>query len=406
MKSVLVSLATIPMFVFAGEASAQTTHYEQHNLIANKAAYKADSIDKKLINAWGTAIRPAGAGGHFWITGKDISFEYVGDVHASCVPKMQKLHVDGLKYVKLPVGGKEQFATGVVYLDSKKDFAITQEVAGVQPITAPAKFIFASDGGIISAWTERKKADGTFDRPTEALAMIDESAQGVQFFGLAVNGSYSRIYAANFGKNAGIKTYDGNFKPVDITFDQPFDTNKNGVVDPGEYAPFNIQALTIPGGQEHVFITYAKTRLCPKAEIKKGTCKAGETFPGEEDSDNAGSGRLAEFTENGKLVAVWNDGGKLNAPWGMAMAPSDFGSLSGTLLVSNFGDGTIAAFDPKTREFKDVMRSKDGSYLIIDKIWGLTFGNGVSLGDSNALYFAAGPKDEADGVFGSLRMVK
>jgi uncharacterized protein (TIGR03118 family) len=392
--------------LFFHNAHAAQRGYEIHTLVANKKSFKADAVDKKLINAWGVAIRPAGAGGHFWVTGDDISFEYVGDVHASADPKMQKLHVDALKYVKLPVGGKGHFATGVVFVDSKTDFVITQEIEGLEPITAPSKFIFASDGGIISAWTERKKADGSFDRSGVANAVIDQSAEGAQFFGLAINNDYSRLYAADFGAKPGIKVFDGKFKPMDIRFDMPFDENKNGVVDAGEYAPFNIQALTSPNGKTHLYVAYAKTRACPKDEVAKGVCKAGELFAGEEDSEGAGFGRLAEFDEDGDLVAVWNDGGKLNAPWGLAYAPDNFGKLSGMLLVSNFGDGTIAAFDPKTRSFVDVMRGKGGEYLLIDKIWGLVFGNGVSLGDKDALYFAAGPNDETDGIFGSIRLAK
>ena len=151
-------------------------------------------------------------------------------------------------------------------------------------------------------------------------------------------------------------------------------------------------------------MTYAKTQACPAEEVAKGTCKEGELFAGEEDITKPGQGRLAEFTEEGKLIALWNDGGHLSAPWGLAYAPNNFGALSGALLVANFGDGTIAGFDAKTRVFIDVMRDANGKPIVIDKIWGLLFGNGVSLGDSDALYFTAGPNDETEGLFGSLRV--
>lgn len=391
----------------AHAAFASDNAYVQTNLIANKPSYKPTiAVDKKLINAWGIAIRPAGAGGHFWVTGADISFEYVGDVSASKDEALRTLHTDDLKYVKLPVGGKENFSTGVVFNDSKNHFTITQEMKGLEPITAPAKFMFASDGGIISAWTERKKEDGTFDRPTKAISVIDESKDGAAFFGLAINSKYTRIYAADFGAAPAIKVYDDQFKPVDLRFDMPFDENKNDKVDPGEYAPFNIQALTTPAGEHRVFVAYAKTQSCPAEEVKKKTCADGELFVGEEDTSKSGYGRVAEFTEKGKLVAVWKDGGHLSAPWGMAYAPEQFGAVSGALLVANFGDGTIAAFDPDTRAFKEVLRDTNGKPIAIDKIWGLVFGNGESLGDKDALYFTAGPRDEKDGVFGSLRVYK
>lgn len=379
---------------------APQTAYTQSNFVASKPAYSPLlGIEQNFINAWGIAIRPAGAGGHFWVTAGNTSYEYVGDVRQSPDATLQKLHQDALKTITLPTGGKDNFATGTVFSDSKEHFIITQETKGADPITAPAKFLFASDGGIISAWTERKKEDGSFDRPLEAISVIDQSGEGAQFFGLAISQKYDQLYAADFGIHPGIKVFDGDFKPANIAFDAPFDDNKNGKVDPGEYAPFNIQALS-----GHLFVTYAKTQACPKEEVSKGNCEEGALFVGEEDTSKPGYGRLAEFTEEGKFVAVWNDSGHLSAPWGLAQAPADFGSLSGTLLVANFGDGTIAGYDPKTRGFVGVMQGTNGKPVVIDKIWGILFGNGASLGDANALYFAAGPEDESDGLFGSLRV--
>jgi len=379
--------------------------YQEQVFVANKAAYHpALGVEKNMVNAWGIAIRPAGAGGHFWITAKDTSYEYVGDVTQSQDAKLKSLHQDTLKEVKVPLGKKGEFTTSTVYLDSKDKFIIQQDVKGVDPINAPAKFLFASDGGIISAWTERKKPDGTFDRPVVAKTVIDESAEGSQFFGIAASHDYSRIYAANFGKNPGVKTYDGNFKLLPVVFDNPFDGNKNGRVDAGEYAPFNVMQLKTPKGEDHIFVTYAKTRACDTQAIAENLCKQGEILAGEEDASVAGNGRLAEFTEAGKLVKIWDDKGSLTAPWGMAFAPAHFGVLSGKLLVANFGSGTIAAFDPETGAYlADIEDKKDHSF-VISGIWGLVFGNGASLGDANALYFTAGPDDEKDGVFGSIRV--
>lgn len=374
-----------------------------HHFVANKTEYKPDVVEPNFINGWGIAIRPAGAGGHFWVTAKDISYEYVGDVRGSTDPKLRTLHTDQLKYVRLPVGGDENFATGVTFSGSETAFVITQEIKGAAPITAPAKFLFASDGGIISAWTERKKDDGSFDHPADAAIVIDESKDGAQFFGLAVSHDYDTLYAADFGEKPSIKAYDAQFKPARIAFDAPFDENKNGQVDAGEYAPFNIQAIKTPDGKHRLFVAYAKTQPCPDEEVKKNTCKAGALFVGEEDTSSPGLGRVVEFTEEGKLVRIWKDGGKLSAPWGFAFAPSSWGSLGGALLVSNFGDGTIAAYHGQTTEFIDYLRDTKGVPIKSDKIWGILFGNGESLGDKDALYFAAGPKDEADGIFGSIR---
>lgn len=385
--------------------TASANRYTETRLVASNANYHAVSVDPKLINAWGIAIRPVGAGGHFWVTGQHTSFEYVGDVQQASDATLRTLHTDSLSHVTLPTGGEEQTATGVVFNDSKDQFVITQTPVTGLPITAPAKFLFASDGGIISAWTERKKSDGSFDRPLESISVIDQSKEGSQFFGLTLNASYTRLYAADFGKHPGIAVFNGQFKAENVTFDMPFDTNKNGKVDPGEYAPFNIQALKLPSGPEHIFVTYAKTQACPQEEVAKHTCKEGELFAGEEDTSHPGQGRLAEFTEDGKLVAVWNDGSKLSAPWGIAFAPSNFSAFPNHLLVANFGDGTIAAYNPDTHDFVDQLRNEKGEVLKIDKIWGILFGNGESLGDNNALYYAAGPKDETEGLFGSLRAI-
>lgn len=408
MKTLTARLAqSTALCLFATAAYAalvEDNSYTQKNFVANKAKYSAAlATDARFINAWGIATRPAGAGGHFWVLAKDISYQYVGDVTQSDDLKLRTLHVDDVPEVKLPIGGEDAFATGVAFLGSQDDFVITQEVEGKPAITAAAKFLFASDGGIISAWTERKNSDGTFDRPAEAKAVIDQSAEGAQFFGITTNAVYDRLYAADFGAQPAVKVFNGKFESMAIKFDQPFDENNNGRVDPGEYAPFNVQGLTTPAGTYHLFVTYAKTQPCPAEEIGKA-CQEGELFVGEEDTSAPGMGRMAEFDDDGKLIAVWNDGGKLSAPWGMAYAPEQgFGALSGTLLVANFGDGTIAGYDPKTREFVDVMRDASGKPVEIDKIWGIIFGNGASLGDKDALYFAAGPEDEVDGVFGSLR---
>lgn len=399
MKKMLLVSALLTTFSIGANAS-EVNKFVQTNFVANKEKYASElATEQRFVNAWGIAIRPQGAGGHFWVLAKDTSFQYVGDVRGAADQVLRKLHVTDVPEVKLPTGNPDAFATGVAFVNSKDNFVITQKVDGKEPITAPAKFLFASDGGVISAWTEHKHEDGSFDRASEALAVIDQSAQGAQFFGIAMSKNYDRLYAADFGVAPAIKVFDGKFQPTNITFDQPFDENKNGKVDAGEYAPFNVQNF-----DGRVFVAYAKTQTCPTEEVTAGACAAGALFVGEEDTSQAGFGRVAEFTEDGKLVAIWKDGGKLSAPWGLAMSPANWGKLSSALLVANFGDGTIAAYNSKTREFIDVVRDENGGPLKIDKVWGIVFGNGESLGDTDTLYFAAGPEDEADGVFGKLSL--
>jgi uncharacterized protein (TIGR03118 family) len=114
-------------------------------------------------------------------------------------------------------------------------------------------------------------------------------------------------------------------------------------------------------------------------------------------------GHIVAYDLDGHIVKEFGDAGRLNSPWGMAIAPRNFGPLSGSLLVGNFGDGTVAAFDPSSGAFRDYMRDTTGKPIVIEKLWGLAFGNGVSLGDLDSLYFTAGPNLEQDGVFGRLR---
>lgn len=225
---------------------------------------------------------------------------------------------------------------------------------------------------MISAWTERKNPDGSFDRPHNAVAATDRSKDGVQYFGLAVDEKGGRLYAANFGENPGMLVYDTAFKDI---------TRSAGFANPfgHHFQPFNVQVLG-----SHVHVAYARW----------GT-------PGEEVAGNF-LGRIATFDFNGRLLYTWGDGRGLNAPWGMAVAPQGFGKFSGHLLVANFGDGTIAAFDPTTRRFKDYLRDPHGKRIEIPGIWGLQFGNGSSLGEATHLYFSAGPEDETDGLFGKL----
>lgn len=375
-------------FLAAMPVPVSAAGYAQTNLIASNSSYGATIVDPTLLNAWGIAIRPAGLGGHFWITSNvaGTSNQYVGDVVSNPV------FADDLRLVSVPgptTGNHVSFGTptGVVF-NPGSGFVITQG-----SVTAASKFIFATDNGTISAWTERKNPDGSFDRAGNARLMVDRSAAGDQYFGLAMGPGNNHIHVANFGANAGIQTYDSNFSPVVSAgaFASPFSSGPT--VHAGDYVPFNIQTLSRPDGTSSIFVPYAKSQEDPG---NPGHILAGEEVSG------AGLGRLAEFDAAGNLLHTWDDRGLLNAPWGLAFAPQGFGEYSDKLLVGNFGDGTIVAFDPATHRAIDYLRDDHGNVITIDGLWGLQFGNGASLGMSNALYFAAGPKDETEGLFGRL----
>jgi uncharacterized protein (TIGR03118 family) len=352
--------------------------FTQVNLVANKTGFGASIVEPRLQNAWGIAIRPAGLGGHFWVTANTVreSIEYVGDVGG--VPLFQ----DDLKVV-----GTVGTPTGVVF-NGGAQFVVTQAHAA-GPIVAPAKFLFANDSGEISAWTERARAGGGFDRPSGSVVVVDGAAKGSAFFGIGLSPQGDRLYAADFGAAPALRVYDGTFREL-RSLRNPF--QRGPVLKPGDYAPFNVQSLGKPGA-ESVFVMYAKTQPDPNDP---------NAFYAAEEDAGPGKGRLAEFAPDGRLIAVWRSRGKLNAPWGVALAPDDFGLFGGCLLVGNFGDGTIVAFHPRWKVAIDYLRDPRGQAIKIDGLWGLQFGNGASLGEANHLYFAAGPNGEADGLFGKL----
>lgn len=387
------AVATMSMWLSAcggggGEKVADANRYRQTNLVANKAGYGAQIVDPGMIDAWGIAIRPVGAGGHFWVTASGTSFEYVGDVNG------KPLVADNLKTVALPLSGENVGAANGVVFNGGKNFVITQDHPN-GAITAEAKFIFVSDNGVLSAWTERKRADGSFDRSGDALSMVDYGDQGSSFFGLAISPAQDKLFVVDFGVNPvpTMRVFDSQFKeePLAGRFANPF--LGSGGFKIGDLVPFNVQTVTY-AGKSSVFIAYVNTQEDPD--------HPGQLLAATE-SSGRGRGRLVEYSATGQLIAVWDDRGVLNGPWGVVVAPANFGPFSNQLLVSNFSDGTIVGFDTTTRRATEYMRDQSGKVVKIQGLWNLLFGNGESLGDANALYFAAGPADETDGLFGSLR---
>lgn len=386
------ALATLPLLQACGGGGAESVgvgnSYRQANLVANSAAYKPLILQPGLVNAWGLAIRPAGAGGHFWVTASGVSYEYVGDVNG--VP----LSIDGLSEVALPASAASGGAANGVVFNPGSQFVITQPHPD-GAITNAAKFLFVSDNGVLSAWTERQNANGLVDRPADALTVLDDSAGGSAFFGLAMLPTNDGLLVNDFGANPEprLRYFNAQLReePLGARFANPF-VNAGGF-QVGDLVPFNVHTARV-GAATSVFVMYVNTSFDPD--------RPGQLLPAVE-SAGRGRGRLVEYSASGQLIAVWDDRGALNGPWGLTVAPPNFGPFSNQLLVGNFSDGTLVGFDTTTRRATEYMRDANGDKLVIQGLWGLLFGNGASLGDTNALYFAAGPVDEADGLFGSLR---
>lgn len=431
--------------------AANANRYVQSTFVANNAATYQPSVSTEtaFIDAWGIAIRPAGIPGHFWVLAGNKSYEYVGDVTGKVTPPcaaasalcadLAPLPSNTITFPDFPLDATtgqpdiiNNHATGVVFNANATSFVITQlptaPSTDFNPITAGAKFLFATNYGAIYAWTERKHTDGTFDRSEMAVKVFDSRANPNdcgQFYGMALSPASDRLYVADFGtdtsgacnnvaaitnvaKSFRVRVFDktlqadGTLREITTTlnggnaFTNPFAANPANIA-AGDYAPWNVQLIGTS-----IFVAYAQVQQDPGAAL-------GTPWPANE-VHAPGAGRIAEFDIDGKLIAVWDDRGLLNAPWGMAAAPGNFGALSHTLLIGNFGDydaggskGAVVSFDTAARKAVNYLRGADGSPLLVPGIWGMVFGNGVTLGDADALYFASGPNGELDGAFGSIR---
>ena len=173
----------------------------------------------------------------------------------------------------------------------------------------------------------------------------------------------------------GQQCFDTNFNSVNIS-EEAFDDDRI----PRDYAPFNVQAYG-----PNIYVTYAK-----------------QDAARHDDTPGLGFGFVDVFSREGRLLARLEHGDWFNAPWGVVLAPADFGEFSHALLVGNFGSGTIVAFNPETGHFLGNVLNPDGSTLTIDGLWGLGFGNGGSSGPGSTLFFTAGPNGETNGLFGTL----
>ena len=433
----ILSLAALLTVASASALCAQTPDasnaFSQTNLVASDASYNPTfKVEPNMRDAWGIALRPPGAGGHFWIdcAFSGYSFTYLGDVNGT------PLYQDGLTGVQVAqphfTDHGYSVVTGLVY-NAAKDLAnqpvefpvpnfnntepdqviqSTDTTTPGQPAqndtvpgsptqlpntTGASAFIFVTEDGCINCWRSN-----TATAMTHVPIVIDYSKTGTfpyhansVFSGCAISvnaGSSpayatlggNHLYACDFRNNL-IATFDNTWKDVtnSFAFAAPASVTSQTFPNNDILRPFNIMDLN-----GHLYVTYAVWD------------DSGDE--GQEEVDGAGYGHIAEFNEDGTFVKDFNDQGKLNAPWGVTIAPAGFGKFGGDVLVSNFGDGTIAAFDPNTGNFIDQLRDTSGNPISIEGIWGLVFGNGVSLGDTHTLYFTAGPNSEFDGVFGKL----
>jgi uncharacterized protein (TIGR03118 family) len=338
--------------VNAVKLSAETTTVTQTNLVSD-GAIPAAVIDPNLINPWGISMS---ATSPFWVSdnGAGVATLYNG----TGTP----LAAAGHAAIMIPAAGGDGSGTptGQVFNIAGSGFNVS-----ANGVTASSAFLFATEDGTISGWSPTVN-------PGSAVIAVNNSTEGAVYKGLAlgtVNGA-PRLYAADFANNR-VDMFDSQFNRLGSFTDSSLPTG---------YAPFNVQNLN-----GRIFVTFAQQNDAKHDDV-----------PG------VGHGFVDEFDTSGKLLAHVASNGPLDSPWGLDIAPPSFGPLAGDLLVGNFGNGTIDAYDLRTDMLAAVLKTADGAPLKIDGLWALTNGNGFTGGDPNTVYFTAGPNGEADGLFGSL----
>lgn len=330
--------------------------YSMSKLVSD-GSVAAASTDPRLVNPWGIVIAP---GAPVWVAdnGSQTSTVYDGTGALQAT------------VVGIPAGlNGAADPTGIVF-NGSADFVVAKGAA-----SGPAKFIFDGEGGTITAWSPQVDAQN-------AVVMYDDGAGGAVYKGLALAadaGGVNHLYATDF-HNGKVDVFDGSFTKVSVT---------GGFVDsslPAGYAPFGIQALIVQN-QTLIYVTYAKQ----------------QPPDNHDEADGPGLGLVDVYGTDGSLKThLIPVGGKLNGPWGIALAPANFGSLSNKLLIGNFGDGIINGFDPMTGAFVGSINDSMNQPIAVPGLWGIAFGNGVANQPTTTLYFAAGIADEADGLYGRI----
>jgi uncharacterized protein (TIGR03118 family) len=359
------SLSKSATLTVSGPTSSSSI-YSMTSLVADAAGGTALSTDKHLVNPWGLSIPP----GNFaaWVANNGTQTSTLYDGNGKAQP------ASGPLIVTFAAGaGNVAFnPTGIVFNGSAADFKVG---SGAQ--SAAAAFIFSGEGGMIAGWAPSVSA-------TAALTTYSDTT-GAVYKGLAIaqNNGQMYLYATDF-HNGKVDVFNTTFAKQ-ATSSSAF-TFKDPAI-PAGYAPFGIQALANgTGGATQIYVTYAQQQT-----------------PDDHDNVNgAGLGYVDIYDTNGQLVKALIAKGSLNAPWGIALAPSDFGAFSDKLLIGNFGDGKINAFDPATGAPAGTVSDSNGVTIANPGLWGIAFGNDADNQPHNTLFIAAGPNDENDGLYGRI----
>ncbi|TCK35107.1 uncharacterized protein (TIGR03118 family) [Paraburkholderia sp. BL8N3] len=329
--------------------SPPSTPFKATTLVSD-GSVAAPHTDPNLQNGWGVALS---AKSTFWVSDNNAHKATLYDGNGVVQPLV----------VTIPDGTNGPSGPTGIISNATTDFVISASGK-----SSSAAFIWATDAGTIAAWSPNVL-------PTEAVTAFDDAAGGAVYRGLTaatVNGQ-NMLYAADF-HNAKVDVFNASFQKVQL------DGQFKDPTLPAGFAPFGIQTIG-----NSIFVTYAKQNAAAVAQVV-----------------GAGFGILDQFDTSGHFIKQFvGVGGVLNAPWGVAQAPANFGPLSNQLLVGNFGDGTIEAFDPTSGHDLGKLVLSDGKPFTQAGLWGISFGNDTNNQPKNTLFFAAGPS-KPTGVFGRI----
>jgi uncharacterized protein (TIGR03118 family) len=336
-------------FALAAPSYAESRSYDVTNLVSDVAGL-AKTTDADLKNPWGIAFNPNG-------------FVWVANNHSGTSTLYDGNGVKQSLVVTIPAasGSGTGSPTGITF-NGTNDFNIVTNAPPSNANPTPARFIFVSEDGAITAW-----APGI----TTAIVKVTATAnyKGVAIAG---NGTANLLFAADFtgGK---IDVYDTAFALTSV----PGKFSDERL--PKGYKPFNIMSI-----QGNLYVSYAL--------LEEG---------GDEETVGRGLGIVNVFDADGFLLKRLISHGQLNAPWGMALAPAGFGKFSNTLLVGNFGDGTIHAYDPSNGNHRGRLRAGNKD-VELEGLWGIAFGPGVQHQPTDTLFAAAGIHDEDNGLYARI----
>jgi uncharacterized protein (TIGR03118 family) len=362
----VLSIAAVLAFSTLGMAQA----YQQTNLVSDIQGLAQNppngQPDSQLVNPWGLIASPASP---WWLSDNNAG--------VSTLDNGQGVKQGLVVNIPSPVKGVVGTPTGVVFTGAS---GFTFQANGV---TAGSAFTFVTEDGTIVAWGPGINPQ---DLPHDAFVVVDNSSNPTAATGAVYKGATIAqmtaggpffLYVTNI-RSGRIEVYDANFKPVNLSVD---DDGGHAFLDrkiPEGFAPFNVQEVN-----GNLYVTYAK-----------------QNATRHDDFDFPGFGFVDKFSPNGNLLQRLENGPWLNAPWGVALAPANFGFFSNHLLIGNAGSGQIAVYDVASGRFDGLFRDANGHAIQNDRLWALRFGNDHAAGPSNWLYFTAGISAEAHGLFG------